>query len=388
MFKLKTLKDINIENKRVLIRVDFNVPLSNDGKITDDFRIAKTIPTIEYLINKGAKIILMTHFGRPKGKRTDKFKTDIIQDKLFEYLDYSIIKAPGCIEKEIKDWTEQMQPGEILLLENLRFYPGEEKNNLTFAKKLAQLGDIYVNEAFGASHRNHASIVGVPKFLPSVIGFLFEKEIEELNRVLYKAKHPLVIIIGGAKPLTKVKVINKFLKKADKILLGGVMANTIFAAAGLEVGKSLVDKASFGEIKKINLNNPKLILPIDLVCKNERISIREIDKIEKDECIFDIGPKSVKLFSSFIKTAKTIVWNGPLGLVEEEPFDKASGIVARLIAKNKKTYSIIGGGDTVGFINQLKLADKYNYVSIGGGAMLEYLVNETLPGIEALRVNS
>jgi len=384
MSKLKSLKDINVKNKRVLVRVDFNLSLDDDGKITDDFRIKEALPTIEYLLKKGAKVILMSHLGDPEGKFIMKLKMDVIQNRLLEYLDYSIVKAKDCIGKEIEDWTKEMQPGEILLLENLRFHKEEEENDAEFAKSLARLGDIYINEAFGVSHRKHASIVGVPKFLPSIAGFCLQKEVEELSKVLFKPKRPLVVIIGGAKVSTKINVIEKFLEKADKLLLGGALVNTVFAAKGLSLGKSFIEKNVFKIVEKLNLENPKIQLPNDFICQNSEISVRGINAVKENESIFDIGPQSVELFLRSIREAKMIVWNGPVGLVEKKPFDRSSEAIAKGITESG-AYSIVGGGDTVVFIRKLGLEKKFKYVSTGGGAMLDYLANETLPGIEALK---
>jgi len=384
MSKFKNLQDINVKNKRVLVRVDFNLSLNDDGKITDDFRIKEALPTIEYLLKKGAKIILMSHLGDPEGKFVEKLKMDVIQNRLLEYLDYSIVKAKDCIGKEIEDWTYEMRGGEILLLENLRFHKEEEANNIKFAKSLAKLGDIYVNEAFGVSHRKHASVVGVPKLLPSAAGFCLQKEVEELSRVLFQPKRPLVVIIGGAKVSTKIKVIEKFLEKADKLLLAGALVNTVFAARGISLGKSFIEKNVFEIVKKLNLENPKIQLPNDFICQNSEISARGINAVKENESVFDIGPKSAELFLELIREAKMIVWNGPLGLVEKQPFDRSSEVIAKGIAESR-AYSIVGGGDTVVFIRKLGLEKKFNYVSTGGGAMLDYLANETLPGIEALK---
>ncbi len=387
MSKLKTLKDINVKNKRVLMRVDFNVVLDEKGNIVDDFRIKEAIPTVDYLLKKGAKVILMSHLGDPEGKFVKKLKMDVIQNRLMECLDYSIVKAEDCMGQKIEDWTFEMQPGEILLLENLRFHEEEKANDIKFAKSLARLGDIYVNEAFGESHRKYASIVGVPKFLPAIAGFLFQKEIEELNKVLFNSEHPLVIIIGGAKVSTKIKVVEKFLEKADKLLLGGALVNTIFAAKGINVGRSFIEKDMFSVVEKLNLENSKLSLPVDFATWSEldsgQVQTRGINAVEKNESVFDIGPKSAGLFSEIIKEAKTIVWNGPLGMIEKKPFDKGSEIIARAIVESG-AYSIVGGGDAVRFIRGLGLENKFSYVSTGGGAMLDYLANETLPGIEAL----
>ncbi len=386
--KLKTLKDANVKNKRVLMRVDFNVSLDDKGNIADDFRIKEAVPTIEYLVKKGAKIILMSHLGEPGGRVENRFKMDVIQDRLLEYLDYSIVKAKDCIGKEIEDWTKQMQPGEILLLENLRFHKEEEENDLEFAKSLAKLGDIYVNEAFGASHRNHASVVGVPKYLPAFTGFLLQKEIEELDKILFEPKHPFFIIIGGAKVSTKIKVIEKFLDKADKLLLGGAIVNTVFASQGINLGKSLIEEKMFNVVDRLDLAGGKIQLPVDFVTwaelDLEQAQVRGVNDVKENESVFDIGPETIKLFSKLIQEAKMIVWNGPLGLVEKEPFNKGSEAIAKAVTESR-AYSIVGGGDMVAFIRHMGLEKNFSYVSTGGGAMLDYLAEGTLPGIEALK---
>jgi len=280
-------------------------------------------------------------------------------------------------------------PKEILLLENLRFYKEEKENNQNFAKKLAKLGDIYINEAFAVSHRKHASIVGVPKYLPKAAGFNLQREIKELNKVLKNPKYPFVVVIGGGKIKTKIRVIKKFLNLADKVLIGGALPNTIFAAHKKKLGKSFVDKNTLKLAKDINLKNSKLQLPVDFnvsLSQNSKSEIREINDISKDEEVFDIGPKTVDLFLKEINKAKTIILNGPLGLIEKKPFSKASKRILQAIAKTR-AYSIIGGGDTIAFVKKINLENKFNYISTGGGAMLEYLINETLPGIQSLSVS-
>ncbi len=386
MIKLKNLKKIKVKNKRVLIRVDFDVALDKRGNIIDDFRIRKCIPTIEYLAKKGAKIILMAHLGRPNGKKVKKLKMNSVQTRLLKYLNYSVFKANDCIGKEVENLTRKIKPKEILLLENLRFYPEEKENNQDFARKLAKLGDVYVNEAFAVCHRKHASIVGVPKYLPKVAGFNLQREIKELNKVLKNPKHPLVAVIGGGKVKTKIMVIKKFLNLADKVLVGGALPNTIFAAHKKRLGKSFINKDILNLAKSLNLKNPKLQLPIDFkvsLSQDHKDQTKEIDDIKKDEEVFDIGPKTVDLFLKEINKAKIIIFNGPLGLIEKRPFDKASNKILHAIAKTK-AYSIIGGGDTVAFVKKINLENKFSYISTGGGAMLEYLINETLPGIKVL----
>jgi len=386
MLKLKDLKKIKVKNKRVLVRADFDITLDKKGNIVNDFRIKKCIPTIEYLVKKEAKVILMAHLGRPNGKKVKKLKMDLIQARLLEYLNYPILKVNNCIGKKIENLTKKMISKEILLLENLRFYKQEKENDQDFAKKLAKLGDIYVNEAFAVSHRKHASIVGVTNYLPGAAGFNLQREIKELNKVLKNPKHPFLAVIGGGKVKTKIKVIKKFLNLADKVLIGGALPNTIFAAHKKKLGKSFINKDALKLAKSLNLKNPKLQLPVDFnvsLSQNYKNQIKEMDDICKNEEVFDIGPKTVDLFLKEINKAKTIILNGPLGLIEKKPFDKAFKKILQGIAKTK-AYSIIGGGDTVAFIKKINLENKFNYISTGGGAMLEYLINETLPGIKSL----
>ena len=353
---MKTLKDFDFRGKKVLVRCDFNVPLNKEGLILDDFRIRQTIPTIEYLIEKGAKLLLISHLDDPGGRVVESLRLTPIQEKLMEYLDLSITKAQDCIGKEVEDWINQMQSGEILLLENLRLHKEEEENEENFAKKLAKLGDIYINDAFGACHRVHASIVGVPKYLPSGMGFLLEKEIKVLSNLLEKPKKPLIAIIGGKKVETKVKLIDKISEIADLVLIGGLI-------------KEEIDE------KGIILKHPeKIISPVDRVDSNPPTA--------QQGC--DIGPKAINLFKEKIALAKTIFWNGPLGKIEEEEFQKGSKEIAQAVIESG-AFSVAGGGETVEFINNLGLTEKFNHLSTGGGAMLDFIVDGKLVGIEALR---
>jgi len=348
---MRTLRDFDFKQKRVLVRCDFNIPLSEEGVILDDFRIKQTIPTIEYLIEKGGKIILMSHLDDPAGKVVESLGLTSIQDKLMEYLDLSVTKAPDCIGKEIEKWTREMEPGEVLLLENLRFHKEEEENDDTFAQQLAKLGDIYINDAFGACHRAHASIVGIPKYLPSAMGLLLEKEIKVLTRLLENPLKPLVGIIGGKKVETKSKVIDKISEKADWILINHLIKNEI-------------------KEKNIQLKYPQKV-------------VNPIDAIDKKGGNFDIGPKTIKRFREKIIQAKTIFWSGPLGKIEEESFQKGSKEIAKAII-DSGAFSVVGGGETVEFINKTGLTEKFSHVSTGGGAMLDFIANGKLVGIEAL----
>ena len=391
---MKTLKDFDFKGKRVLVRCDFNVPLDGKGNILDDFRVKKTIPTIDYLIKKEAKVILMSHLDDPGGRVVENLRLDKIQESLMEHLDLSVVKAKDCIGKEIEKWTEEMRSGEILLLENLRFHSEEEKNDENFAKELSKLGDIYINDAFGCSHRNHASIVGIPKYLPSGTGFLLEKEMKVLSNVLEKPWRPLVAIIGGVKIKTKIKVIEKFLEKADHLLLGGQIANTILEAKGILFGKPLPEPKTVESIKKIDLTNSKLHLPIDGIIslvdietglKENYLRKAALGQVRKEEKAYDIGPETIKIFSEIIKTAKMIVWNGPLGFFENEKFEKGTREIAEAIIRNHTAFKIAGGGETDSALEKFGLRDKFDHISTGGGAMLAFLGGEKLPGIEVLR---
>jgi len=387
---MRALKDSEFKNKKVLVRCDFNVPLSEKGVVLDDYRIKQTIPTIEYLIGKGAKVILMSHLDDPKGKIVENLRLGPIQNKLGELISRPITKTKDCIGKEIENLVFKMKPGEIILLENLRFHKKEEEGDLGFAKELSRFGDIFVNEAFSCSHRNHASIAGIPKYLPSVAGLLLEKEIEVLSRVLEKPRRPLVAIIGGIKIETKIKLIEQFLEKADHLLLGSKPAESILAVKGILIGRPLPEKKILEKIEKINLVNPRLHLPIDgqiaLPSLEEKyLRVAAIGTLRKEEEVFDVGPETIKVFVKIIKPAKMIIWSGPLGMFEKEPFDKGTREIAEEIAKNYTAFKIAGGGDTISAINKFGLRDKFDHVSTGGGAMLEFLAGEKLPGLEVLR---
>jgi len=345
---MKSLPDFNLSGKRVLVRCDFNVPLGKQGEILDSFRIKKTIPTIEYLIKKGAKIILMSHMGRPAGKVIESLKLTPVQNKLMEYLDISITKSQNCIGPEIEKWIGKMQPGEILLLENIQFNPGEKENDQNFAKTLASYADIFIMEAFGQAHRNYASIVSIPKYLPSGIGFLFKREIEALTKLRENPEKPLILIIGGAKVETKVKLIDKISEISEWVLIGNLLQ------------------------KEINEKNIQL--------KYLQKVIEPVDNVEGK----DIGLQTINLFKEKIKKAKTVFWAGPLGKIEEPKFQKGSKEIAQAIIESG-AFSVVGGGETVEFINKIGLTEKFNHLSTGGGAMLDFLADGKLVGIEALK---
>jgi len=394
---MKTLKDIEVTQKRVLLRCDLNIPRDASGKILEDFRLRKIIPTIQYLLEKKAKIILLGHFGRPWEEPTfprsvllkKKYSLAPIGDYLSRILNKPITFLEDCIGEDVEKKVSDMKPGEIILLENVRFYREEKDNDLEFAKKLASLGEIFVNDAFSVSHRIHASVVSIPKYLPSCAGFLMEEEVKNLSKVIENPERPLIAIIGGAKLETKIKAIVKFLEIADHLLIGGRIANTILAAKGISIGRFLINPELEKMAAKIELTNPKIHLPIDgkvslIPIDPDYIHVAAVGKIRKEEECFDIGPETIELFSGIIKIAKTIVWNGPLGYFEHEKFAHGTLSIAEAIVRSK-AFSIAGGGDTTAFLHKYGFLEKFNHISTGGGAMLEFIAkNGSLPGIEVL----
>lgn len=385
---MKSLADFDFQNKRVIVRCDFNTPIK-DGKVFDDFRIKEVIPTINHLTENEAKVILISHLGQPK-KRDSDYSLKPVALKLEELLNKNVKFLNDCqgskIEKEIK----KMKPGQIVLLENLRFYPGEKQNDLKFAQALAKLGDIYISEAFSVSHRNHASIAFLPKLMPSGIGFLFGREIMALAKIKENPARPLVVIIGGIKISSKIKVIERFLSKADHLLLGGKIANIILRVKGICLGKPWPEEDVVKIIEKLKLTDTKIHLPIDvIVSPNEsgEVYVRETGpgSVRKEEGIFDIGPETIQTFKRIIEEGKTIIWSGALGMAENEKFRQGTKSIAEAIARNHQAFKVAGGGDTTKLLNQFGLSEKFSYISTGGGAMLNYLAGEKMPGIEALK---
>lgn len=379
---MKFLRDLDVKDKRVLLRVDFNVPVGDDGLVDskEDWRIEATLPTINYLLNQKAKVILLSHLGRPKGRVVKSLRLDPIAQRLSELLNKKVVKVEKM--KEVKS-------DEIVLLENLRFYSGEEENDPDFTQQLAKLGEIYVNDAFGNVHRAHASMVGLPQYLPSCAGLLLEKEIKVLSEISDKAERPLIVIIGGVKISTKIKVIKNFLKKADGLILAGALANTVISAKGFAIGKSVSQKEMIEEVKKLELTNIKLHIPVDVVASVDPSGrapsrVAAVGNTEEKEMILDIGPDTIRLFSRIISKAKTIIWNGPLGIFEVEKFAQGSRKIAQAVAQSDG-FSLVGGGETITLLEQLGLLKKIDHISTGGGAMLKFLANEKLPGIEALK---
>ncbi len=388
----KTIRDVDVKGKRVLVRVDFNVPIDETGNVTDDTRIIAVLPTIEYLIEKGAKVILVSHLGRPNGKVVEKLRMDPVAQRLAELLGKEIIKTDECIGDEPKEAIKKMKEGDVLLIENIRFYPEEEANDPQFSKQLAELADIYVNDAFGTAHRAHASTVGVAEYLPAVSGFLMKKELDCLGSVLENPKRPFIAILGGAKVSDKIGVLKNLLDKVDSLLIGGGMAYTLLKAKGLEIGKSLFEKDKLSVAKEIieeaERKRVNLVLPVDVVVTPELkedapYKTVKVEEIPHDHIGVDIGEETVKIFSGFIKQAKTIVWNGPMGVFELEPFAAGTRGIASALAESN-AVTIIGGGDSAAAVRQMGFADKMTHISTGGGASLKFLEGKELPGVKVL----
>lgn len=389
MFDKKTIKDVDVKNKRVLVRVDFNVPLK-DGNVGDDTRIRAALPTIEYLLKEGAAVILCSHLGRPKGGPDPKFTLKPVADYLGTLMGKKIYFAEDCIGLAATIAAKALKPGEILVLENTRFHEGEEKNDPDMAKQLASLADVYVNDAFGTAHRAHASTEGVARFLPAVAGFLLEKEIRYLGQAVSDPKRPFVAILGGAKISDKIGVIRNLLKQADTILIGGGMANTFFKAQGYETADSLVQDEALDTARELlKEGSSKIRLPLDIVLgdkfeESAQLKTMMVGNVPAGWRIMDVGPETVAAYSKVIAGAGTVVWNGPMGVFEFPAFAKGTLGVAQAVA-DSKAISVIGGGESVAAIQQSGLADKISHISTGGGASLEMLEGLTLPGVAALQ---
>lgn len=388
----KTVRDINVKGKKVLVRVDYNVPMNDKGEITDTIRIDATLPTLNYLLDQGAAIILMAHLGRPKGKVVPSMSLKPCAEYLSQVMKKEVKFAPDCIGPEATEAARELKPGEILMLENLRFHPEEEKNDMAFAASLASLADIYVNNGFGVSHRAHASVEGVAHYLPAVSGFLLEKEIKYLGNAVDHPVRPFAAIVGGAKVADKIGVIRSLIEKADIILIGGGMANTFLAAQGYDLGKSLVEKESIDVAKELialaKEKNKKMLLPIDLemaasFSADSEHASQTLNQLNPEWMALDIGPKTAQLYADTLKNCKTIVWNGPMGVFEMAPFAAGTRRVAEAMADNEG-ITIVGGGDSAAAVKHMGLDSRMKHVSTGGGASLEYLEGKVLPGVAAL----
>ena len=386
----KTIRDVSWSGKRALVRCDFNVPLDADLNITDDTRIRAALPTIQYLLDHGAAVVLCSHLGRPKGKVIDSMRLTPVAERLRELLGKPVTKLNDSVGDAVAQAVAAAKPGDVVLLENLRFHAEEERNDPAFAKSLASLADLFVNDAFGTAHRAHASTAGVAEHLPAVAGLLMEKELNFLGSAVENPERPFVAILGGAKISDKIGVIENLLAKADALLIGGGMANTFLRAKGYEMGDSLVEEASLSTAAELSqAAGDKLVVPVDVVAADafSADATRKVvgaDGVEPGWRVLDIGPKTVSLFASKISGAKTVLWNGPMGVFEMAPFAEGTFAVARALAASGAT-TIIGGGDSVAAVEQAGIADKITHISTGGGASLEFLEGAELPGVAVLQ---
>ncbi|TMC45621.1 MAG: phosphoglycerate kinase [Chloroflexi bacterium] len=383
-----TIRDVDVAGKRVLVRVDFNVPME-DGRIIDDTRIREAIPTIQNLVERQARVILLTHLGRPDGQVDEAYRTTPLAQRLSELIGRPVRHLDDCIGPAVEAAVKAMQDGEIVMLENVRFHPGETKNDPTFAQQLAALGDLYVNDAFGTAHRAHASTAGVAQYLPAVAGLLMEREIAMLGRIMIDPPHPLVAIIGGSKISTKIGVIRSLLRRVDRLCIGGAMACTFLKARGLEMGRSLVEDDQLEVARSLLASGGTIVLPLDAVVAPDAkpgvtTKTVPIDRVPADLKVLDVGPMTVERFLQTCDGAAAIVWNGPLGVYEVPPFDRGTDALAEGLA-GSDAQTIIGGGDLVAALQKQHLAERMSFVSTGGGATLEFLEGKSLPGIAVLK---
>ena len=387
----KTVRDVDVDGKRVLVRVDFNVPQDKSGQITDDTRIRAALPTIEYLRQHGARVILASHLGRPKGRVVESMRLDPVAERLSALLGIPVRKLNAAIGSEVREAVLAMRPGDVVLLENLRFYPEEEANDSTFARQLASLADLYVNDAFGTAHRAHASTEGVAHYLPAVAGLLMAKELEFLGQAVTNPRRPFVAILGGAKVSDKIGVIENLLPKVDRLLIGGGMANTLFLAKGYDVGDSLVEADKVDVARDLlGRGGDKIVLPSDVVIADAfsaeaTVQVVPADRVPAKWRIMDIGPETVKRFSQALQGAHTVVWNGPMGVFEMEPFATGTIALAHAVADLPDATTIVGGGDSAAAVEAAGVADRITHISTGGGAPLEFLEGRVLPGVAILQ---
>ena len=388
----KTLKDIDVKGKRVFCRVDFNVPMK-DGKVTDETRIRAAIPTIQYLVEQGAQVILASHLGRPKGEVVEELRLNAVAERLQALLGKDVAKADEAFGEEVKKTIDGMSEGDVLVLENVRFYPGEGKNDPELAKAFAELADVYVNDAFGAAHRAHASTEGIAQHIPAVAGFLMEKELDVLSKALSNPERPFTAIVGGAKVKDKIGVIDHLLDKVDNLIIGGGLSYTFIKALGHEVGKSLLeeDKIELAKsfMEKAKKNGVNFYMPVDVVVADDfsndaNTQVVSIENIPSDWEGLDAGPKTREIYADVIKNSKLVIWNGPMGVFELDAFANGTKAVAEALAEATDTYSVIGGGDSAAAVEKFNLADKMSHISTGGGASLEFMEGKELPGVVAL----
>lgn len=390
--KLRTIKEANVTNKRVLVRVDYNVSLDEKNNVTDDTRITQTLPTIKFLVNRKAKVIIASHLGRPGGKSNPKYSLKSVADILGGYLGQKITLFDSFWEQSVLDKIKKVNPGQVVMLENIRFHPGETANDQQFARRLGSLADVFVNDAFGTAHRVHASVVGVTNFLPAYAGLLLDQEISLITSTLNSSTGQLAIVIGGAKTPEKIRVIDSLLNRADSILLGGAVANTFLSMWGIPTGCSLVDYEMIEMARQViweaTQTNSSLLLPEDVVVSNKQRTrqpkILNYQEVPGHLAIFDIGPKTIKSYKRKITASDRVIWNGPMGLFEDERFARGTEEILQALCKHKGT-TIIGGGDTLTAIKDKTVLDKITHISTGGGALLEFLEKETIPGVEIVK---
>jgi len=388
---VRSVRDLDLKNKRLLMRVDFNVPMDDEGRIIDDTKMTSALPTIDYVLEQGGSLVLMSHLGRPNGKPDPEFSLRPVADHLSELLQRPVKMADDCIGPEVEKLAASLQPGEVLMLENVRFHPEEEKNDPEFSGALARLGEIYINDAFGSAHRAHASTAGVAAYLPAYAGLLLEKEVTMLKKVMNNPQSPRMAILGGAKIKDKLGLIRNLLKKMDILLVGGGIGSTFLCAKGVKVGKSICEQDLLREARELldlaAMSGKTILMPVDVVVATEisakaTAKVVDIDAIPEDAMILDIGPKTLKGFTMAINRAKTIIWNGPVGVYEYPQFASGTTGIARAIAASQ-AISVIGGGDSAAAINQLGLEDQITHISTGGGATLEFLEGIELPGVKS-----
>ena len=390
---MKTLDDVELTGKRVFLRVDFNVPLDKQHQVTDDLRIRATLPSIRKIINAGGKLILASHLGRPKGKVVEEYSLKPVGEYLSKLLEQPVLMASDCIGEAVRKQVSEMKSGEVLLLENLRFHPGEEKDDEDFARQLGELAEVYVNDAFAVSHRAHASVHGIIRYVKvCAAGYQLQKEVTYFHDAMEDPKRPLAMVIGGAKISTKIDLLENLIPRVDCMIIGGAMANTFLKAQGKDVGKSLVEddhlQTAASLLEKAGQRGVKVLLPVDAVVspsleKGDDVQCVSVDKVPADAQILDVGPKSIEIFETALKNCPTIVWNGPLGAFEYPPFHQGTFALARFLG-DLNALTVVGGGDSAAAVKQAGAADKVSYVSTGGGAFLELLEGKTLPGVAAL----
>ena len=389
MSKIKKISDFKLNSKKVLVRLDLNLPIKN-SKILDDSRVKAALPTINHIVKKKGIPIIISHFGRPEGKENNKFSLNKIRSCLSRHLKKKVVFCQNCIGPEVKKTLENVSFGQVVLLENLRFHKGETTNNNNFAKKLTKYCDIYINDAFSSSHRKHASIDKVAKLLPSGIGINLEKELYYLNKLLKKPKKPIIAIIGGAKMENKINLLKSLVEKSNYLILGGGVANTFLKSNNINIGKSIFEKNQLANVIKIQKNakkkNCKIILPVDVVVSEKNRNI-DILKINKNHQVFDLGKNTISEILKIINNSRTLVWSGPLGYFEKKPFDKSTNKIATFVNSKKKLVSVAGGGDTLAALKKNKNTKNFSFLSTGGGAFLHWLENFTLPGVDVLKKN-